>query len=217
MRKNTRSRHDLIIWMAQFAILLAIEALVCFTILGSIPMFGIVATIAMVPVVITAILLGTKAGTLMGFFAGLFSFLVWTFMPPANSVAFAFVFTPFAEPGNFFSLVICFVPRILTGTFAGLSHKAFKKLFAGKKYLDVLQYGISAVIGSLTNTVLVLVGIMVFFGPEYMAAGGATYSFGVLLKFMMLTFATNGLLEAFLAFVLASAISKPVNDYLLKK
>ena len=39
MRKNTRSRHDLIIWMAQFAILLAIEALVCFTILGSIPMF----------------------------------------------------------------------------------------------------------------------------------------------------------------------------------
>jgi uncharacterized membrane protein len=119
----------------------------------------------MVPVVITAILLGTKAGTLMGFFAGLFSFLVWTFMPPADSVAFAFVFTPFAEPGNFFSLVICFVPRILTGTFAGLSHKAFKKLFAGKKYLDVLQYGISAVIGSLTNTVLVLVGIMVFFGP----------------------------------------------------
>ena len=103
-----------------------------------------------------------KSWYIDGIFAGLFSFLVWTFMPPANSVAFAFVFTPFAEPGNFFSLVICFVPRILTGTFAGLSHKAFKKLFAGKKYLDVLQYGISAVIGSLTNTVLVLVGIMVF-------------------------------------------------------
>lgn len=216
MRKNTRSRRDIILWMAQFGILLAIEALVCFVpFLGSIPVGPLVATLAMIPVIITAILLGTKAGTLMGFFAGLFSFIVWTFMPQGPT---AFVFTPFAEPGNIFSLVICFVPRILTGTFTGLSHQAFKKIFAGKKFLDVFQYGISAVIGSLTNTVLVLLGIMVFFGPEFFqTVQGDAYSLKGLLLAILFIFATNGLPEAFVSFVLSFAVSKPVNDYLLKK
>lgn len=86
------------LFLAQFAILLAIEAIVCFTPLGSLPAFGpIVATLGMVPVIITAILLGTGAGTLMGFFAGLFSFCVWTFTPPSP---LAFVFTRFTASGQ---------------------------------------------------------------------------------------------------------------------
>ena len=79
--------------LAQFALLLAIEAIVCFTPLGSLPAVGpIVATLGMVPVIITAVVLGTGAGTLMGAFAGLFSFIVWSFFPP-NPLT-AFVFTP---------------------------------------------------------------------------------------------------------------------------
>ncbi|MCX6085113.1 MAG: ECF transporter S component, partial [Caldiserica bacterium] len=97
--------------LTQFAMLLAIEAVVCFTPLGSLPAIGpIVATLAMVPVIITAILLGTGAGAAMGAFAGLFSLLVWTFTPPSPLVAF--VFTPFytlgTTRGNVWSLVICF-------------------------------------------------------------------------------------------------------------
>ena len=65
------------LFIVQFSILLAIEAIFCFTPLGSLPAMGpIVATLMMVPVIITAILLGTKAGTIMGAFAGLFSFIV---------------------------------------------------------------------------------------------------------------------------------------------
>jgi len=56
------------LFLAQFGILLAIEAIFCFTPLGSIPMGPIVATLAMIPVILVAILLGTKAGTLMGCF-----------------------------------------------------------------------------------------------------------------------------------------------------
>lgn len=80
--------------LIQFGALLAIEAIFWFTPLGSLPAIGpIVATLAMVPVIITALLLGTKAGTIMGACAGMFSFLVWTFSPPSPIVAF--VFTPF--------------------------------------------------------------------------------------------------------------------------
>ncbi|HBT90992.1 MAG TPA: ECF transporter S component, partial [Ruminococcaceae bacterium] len=81
--------------LAQFAMLLAIEAVVCFTPLGSLPAVGpLVATLGMVPVIITAIVMGTGAGSAMGAFAGLFSFLVWTFTPPPLSAPMAFVFTP---------------------------------------------------------------------------------------------------------------------------
>ena len=111
------------LFIAQFAILLALEAIVCFTPLGSIPIGPLVATLAMLPVIVAGILLGTGAGAAMGFAAGLFSFIVWTFMPP-NPVT-AFVFTPTAAPGNFWSLVICFVPRILTGVVASLMFKLF--------------------------------------------------------------------------------------------
>ena len=84
------------IFLAQFAMLLAIEAIVCFTPLGSLPIGPMVATLGMVPVIITAIILGTPAGTAMGFFTGLFSFLVMTFTPPTPV---AFVFTPFYSIG----------------------------------------------------------------------------------------------------------------------
>jgi uncharacterized membrane protein len=117
---NGRSK---VLFMVQFALLLALEAIVCFTPLGSLPAVGpIVATLMLIPVILTAVLLGTAAGTAMGFFAGLFSFLVWTFSPPSPIVAF--VFTPFYAlgdlRGNIWSLVICFVPRILVGTVTGV-------------------------------------------------------------------------------------------------
>ena len=83
-------------FLVKFSILVVIEAIFCFTPLGSLPALGpIVATLAMVPVIVTALILGTKAGAAMGAIAGLFSFIVWTFMPPVPPVAF--VFTPFYD------------------------------------------------------------------------------------------------------------------------
>ena len=160
-------------FLVQFAILLAIEAVFCFTPLGSLPAIGpIVATLAHIPVILTAILLGTAAGTLMGFCTGLFSMIIWTFMPPAQSVMVAFVFSPahsFGEvSGNIGSVLICFVPRILVGTVAGLVYSALSK--RGAK--DWLRYGLAGVLGSLVNTVGVLGGIWLFFGDAYASLFG---------------------------------------------
>lgn len=205
MRKNK------VLAMTQFALLLAIEALFCFTVLGSLPAIGpIVATLAMLPVIITAILLGTKAGTLMGFFAGLFSFIVWTFMPP--NAAVAFLFTPFYSfgdtSGNLGSLAICFIPRILTGTVTGLLHKAFSKAMPKKDYLNMT---ISSAIGSLVNTFGVLGGIWLFFGEVYASLVGSA-----ILVIIGSTILTSGIPEAVVGAVVCPAVCKPVK-ILLKK
>ncbi len=199
------------LFLAQFAMLLAIEAIVCFTPLGSLPAFGpIVATLGMVPVIITAIILGTGAGTAMGCFAGLFSFLVWTFTPPSPLTAFAF--TPFYTlgpvQGNFWSLVICFVPRILVGVVAGGCFTLFTKM----KWEAVLTYGLSGILASLTNTFLVLGGIYVFFGPSYAAAIGK--SFDLLLGLIGLTVLTSGIPEAVIGGVAAYAICYPIRKHM---
>lgn len=201
-------------WLTRFSILLAIEAIFCFTPLGQIPIGPIVATLAAVPIVITAMVLGVRAGALMGFFAGLFAFLVWTFTPPNPFVAF--VFTPFypyaGMQGNFASVLICFVPRILVGVVAGLVCKAVTRK---APRADLLRFGVAGALGSLTNTVLVLGGIWLFFGDAYagilagaVAPGQAAVWGGVINAIVMGSFLTNGIPEAVVAFVAGYGVCK---------
>ncbi|NLN06971.1 MAG: ECF transporter S component [Firmicutes bacterium] len=194
------------LFLAQFSLLLAIEAIVCFTTLGSLPIGPIVATLSHIPVIITAILLGTKAGAAMGFFFGLFSFIVWTFTPPSP---IAFVFTPFYSlgqfQGNFWSLMICFVPRILIGVVTGVVYNSLAKR------RRVLAHILSGVLGTLVNTFLVLGGIYVFFGPSYASAIGAEYS--VLLNLIGMVVLTNGVPEAIIGGFVALAVGMPLRQY----
>jgi len=200
--------------LTQFAMLLAIEALVCFTPLGSLPAVGpIVATLAHVPVIITAVLLGTSTGAAMGALAGLFSFLVWTFTPPNPLVAF--VFTPFyglgTTHGNIWSLVICFVPRILIGIVAGECFKLFSRM----RWKSGFVYGLSGALGSLVNTFGVLGGIYVFFGHNYATVLGK--SFNVLLGLIGLTILTSGIPEAIIGGVAAYAVCRPLQKYMKRE
>ncbi|MCL2019681.1 MAG: ECF transporter S component [Oscillospiraceae bacterium] len=205
-----RAESGRTLMLAQFSILLAIEAIFCFTILGSIPMpGGLVATLSMLPVIITAMTMGVKAGSLMGFFFGLFSFLVWTFMPP--NPMFAFQFTPFYSfgevQGNFWSLVICFVPRILVGTVTGLTVKALAGVLPQKKIL--IAFPIAAILGSMTNTIGVLGLTWLFFGQQVTDLAGTAVAAvvgGLIL--------TNGIPEAVLSAVVCPAVSVPVKTIL---
>ncbi|MDR3551866.1 MAG: ECF transporter S component [Clostridia bacterium] len=205
-----KSNRERTLFLTQFSMLLAIEAIVCFTPLGSIPIGPIVATLGAIPVIVAAIVLGTGAGTAMGFFFGLFSFIVWTFMPPNPVIAF--VFTPAYIGGNFWSLVICFVPRILVGLVTGACFSLFSRLFNKHRGLSVLVYSLSGILGSLINTFLVLGGIFVFFGRAYAGAIGKTYE--LLLGLIGVTVLTNGLMEAALGGVVAYAVCFPLRKFL---
>ena len=204
MKKPLRNRT---LMLTQFSMLLAIEAVVCFTPLGSLPAVGpIVATLAHVPVIITAILLGTGAGAAMGALAGLFSLLIWTFTPPNPLVAF--VFTPFyglgTTHGNVWSLVICFVPRILVGVVAGACFHLFSRL----KWRSGIVYGLSGALGSIVNTLGVLGGIYIFFGHNYATVLGK--GFNLLLGLIGLTILTSGIPEAVIGGVSAYAVCRPL-------
>ena len=208
MDANVRKRT---LAMTQFALLLALEAIVCFTPLGSIQFTPVlVATLSHIPVIMAAILLGPAAGSAMGFFFGLFSFLVWSFTPP-NPLA-AFVFTPLHSPGNVWSLVVCFAPRILIGLVAGYSFKLFQRTFRFFDKVHVLSYCLSGLLGSMTNTILVLGSIYIFFGPAYAAAYDVDFS--LLLNILAGIVATNGLLEAAVAIVLTYGVCFPVKKIL---
>ena len=138
----------------------------------------------------------------MGFFAGLFSFLVWTFIPPQP---IAFVFTPFYSlgefSGNFYSILICFIPRILAGTVTGLIYKGLSKVMSAK---NVLCFSISAAIGSLINTFGVMGGIGLFFGSDVSSVVG-----NAILIIIGSTILTSGIPEAVVAAIVAPAVCKP--------
>ncbi|MDR2520145.1 MAG: ECF transporter S component [Eubacteriaceae bacterium] len=192
--------------LAQFSTLLAIEAIVCFTPLGSLPIGPIVATLAHIPVIVTAAALGTGFGTLMGFVTGVFSLAIWTFMPPQPFVAF--VFSPFYTLGELRgglpSLLISIVPRALIGTATGLCLSSFRK----RKEPGFFAYMLAGAVGSAANTVLVLGGVYAFYGQEYAAAYGIEYS--MLLGAIGTVILTNGILEAVLGALSCRFVGKPL-------
>ena len=103
--------------------------------------------------------------------------------------------------------MICFVPRILIGVVTGLTFQALKHT---KNRL--LSYGLSGILGSLTNTLLVLGGIYFFFGQDYATAIGSAYN--LLLGLIVLTILTSGIPEAILGGFAAYAIGAPLNKVL---
>lgn len=196
----------------QLSILLAIEIIVCFTPLGTLPAIGpLSATLSHIPVIITAVILGEKAGAFMGFAFGMCSFIYWSFVAPG---LFSFIYTPFYSvgefKGNFFSLIICFVPRLLIGIVTAVLVKLLSKIDLNKK-ISLLLAGAA---GSLVNTILVLGGIYIFFGEQYLAATGST---GKALSYILLiTVLTNGLPEALLGALSAAFIADPVKKAVAK-
>ncbi len=192
------------LFLTKLAILIAIEIIIAVTPLGSLPAIGpIVMTLAHIPVIIGAIVLGIKGGLIMGFVYGLLSFLVWTFMPPSP---IAFLFTPFYSlgeiSGNFFSLVICFVPRILIGLltyfFIAIIFKNVKSLF--------FKTFIGATIANFICSVILLALVYVFFGQEYAMALNTPYE--ALIGIITTTIVTSGIPESILGGLVAYGVAK---------
>ncbi|HIX14959.1 MAG TPA: ECF transporter S component [Candidatus Hungatella pullicola] len=188
--------------MVLAAVFLAIIVFLAFTPFGYIPLGFMNATIIHVPVIIGAVFLGPKYGGFLGLVFGLTSLWKNTYMPNATS----FVFSPFITigdfGGNFWSLVICLVPRILIGVVAYYVFCAGMKLL-GKRTLSLAAAGVA---GSLTNTLLVMNLIYLFFGEQYGAAArGITDGiYGVIMGIICI----NGIPEAIVAAILSTAIAQ---------
>ena len=145
-------------YMTSMALFLAIEIILVVTPLGYIPIGPLNATTMHIPVIIAGIVLGKKAGAELGFVFGLTSLIKATIQPGITSFCFSPFVTIGTMSGNYKSLLIAFVPRILLGYLAGFVFEIMKK--NNRENLGVV---VGALTGAITNTVLVLSGIYIFF------------------------------------------------------
>lgn len=196
-------------YMTSMALFLAIEIILVVTPLGYIPIGPLNATTMHIPVIIAGIILGKKAGAELGFVFGLTSMIKATIQPGITSFCFSPFVTIGTISGNYKSLLIAFVPRILLGYLAGLIFEIMEN--KGHENSGVLA---GALVGALTNTVLVLSGIYVFFGNAYASSLNVAYS--GLIGLLLGVVTTNGILEAILAAVVSLAVYKAMKP-LLKK
>lgn len=191
-------------YMTFMAMFLAIEIILVVTPLGYIPIGPLSATTMHIPVIIAGIALGRKAGAQLGLVFGLTSLIRATLQPGITS----FCFSPFVTVGNISgdwrSVVIALVPRILLGYLAGVIFDLLKDKFNNENVAAVA----SALVGAITNTVLVLGGIYLFFGGAYADAINIAYS--TLLATLLGVVTTNGIVEAIIGAVVALLAYKAI-------
>lgn len=157
--------------------------------LGNIPIPPLNPTIIHITVIVAAFVLSTKDGMLVGLVWGL-ARMVKAYTLPASPLDLLLWTNP----------VIAVVPRVMVGLVAGLIFHAFLK-----RKQEKVGMVTAAVLGSLTNTVLVLGFIALFYGNEYATALNVDPS--NLLKVLAGIVATNGIGEAVAAGLIAPFIA----------
>lgn len=169
--------------LAVVGLLSGISIFLSLTPLGFIPILPINPTIMHVPVIIGAIIEGPMIGAFIGGIFGLSS-MVRAFMTPT--------------PTNFifWNPIISIGVRILIGVVAGYVYRALKNRNYG--------VAVSAVAGSLTNTIGVLGLAYVFYLSRY--AAGLGISEAAATTFILSIVGTNGVPEA----IISALITVPV-------
>ncbi len=190
--------------MTMYAMFIAVEiTLVVVPFLGYIPIGPLRATTLHIPVLIAGIVLGKKGGAFIGLVFGLSSLFYNTINPTVTS----FVFSPFIS-GNIVSAIIAIVPRVLIGYLAGFCFAILQKK---SKHLN-LNILISCMLGALTNTVLVLLGIYTLFGSDYSNAIGK--SLQELSVYFIGIVSTQGIIEAIVGSIIALFVCRPLISFM---
>ena len=198
--------------MVKMALFVALIILLSVTPLGYIPLGAITATTLQMPGIIGAVLFGWKKGAVLGGVFGLTSLFKNTVQPNLTS----FVFSPFVpvfgdESGSLWAIVISLFPRIMIGVVAA----AVFSLLVKFKLNKTLSSAIAGFCGSLTNTVLVMGGIYVFFGESYSAAKDIAYN--ALMATVSATITGAGITEAIVSAVVCGAVCTALIKYSERK
>jgi len=137
-----------------YALFIALIFLLGLTPVGLIPLGFINVTILCIPTIIGTIVLGMKAGILLGFFFGLASTLsaFGISMVPQSALAAALLGVSPLDV-----IVMSFIPRLLVPVVTSLVYQ-----LCCRKKQHALAVAPAAVLGSLTNTVFYL-GLMLLF------------------------------------------------------
>ncbi len=150
-------------------------------------------TLLHIPVILGGIMLGTKGGAFLGGVWGVTCLIKAVFLPPSP-----------LEGIIFKNPLIAVVPRIIVGLLAGSVCSALVKKLSNKG----LAAGISAVIATVSNTVLVMGGIYLFYGSKYgEQLGISSVNFGGFFKYIIMAFTLNAALEIVASVVICVPLS----------
>lgn len=192
--------------LALFSALIMLLATVPYIGYIKVPFLAIQATTIHIPVIVGSILLGPKAGAFLGAVFGLTSLINNTTQPGITS----FCFSPFIQMGEGLggsplALIICFVPRILCGVIPHYVFHGVQKLTKDPGRTRKRSLLLAGVAGSMTNTLLVMSMIYLFFGQAYAAARNIAYE--AILSVIGSVILINGTIEAIVAALIASAVA----------
>ena len=164
--------------------------------LGNIPLGPLSITTMHVTVIVAAVVLGPVDGAIIG---GTWGLLTWVraFVAPSSPIAPLVMVNP----------LVSVVPRILIGVVAGYLYRWISRWTQRKK----LAMTIAGIAGSLTNTVLVLGFIYLFYRTPAVAQA---YRVNVdhLLPALEAIMATNGTAELIFAAIAVPLIAYPVSE-----
>ncbi|ANK59042.1 ECF transporter S component [Loigolactobacillus backii] len=164
---------------------------------GYIPIGPLDLTTIHVTVIIAAMVLGPIDGAIVGGVWGLITF-IRAFTSPTSPLA----------PLVFTNPVIAIVPRILIGLVTGYLFNWLRKTHLPQ----TVGMMFASLAGALTNTILVLGLIYIFYRNPQVAAVYHTNLNG-LLNVLLVVVATNGIPEAILAAIVGPLISLPLQRY----
>lgn len=153
---NVKSRFT-VRKVAITGVLSALSIVLNFTPVGYIYLPGLAVQITLmhIPVIIGAVLEGPVAGAFIGLVFGLSSF--YTAVTSPIPIAFAFL-----------NPLVSILPRILIGIVAYYVYQALDRILGNKR--TAISIGVSAVLGTTTNTVGVLGMIYILYAKKYIAA-----------------------------------------------
>ena len=186
------------LYLVEMALLISIIILMAFTPLGYLRTPGVEITFIMIPVVVGSVLLGEKAGMLLGGVFGITSFIQCFGMSPFGATLLSI--------NPVFTFMTCMIPRLLMGYLSGMAYKLLKD----KNKLTA--FGAAAIAGPLTNTLFFVGMVIVLFGnTEYIMGmrGGMN-----VLAFFAAFVGMNGLIEAIASFAVSTALLTALKKYI---
>lgn len=165
--------------------------------LGYIPLGPIDVTIVHITVILVAVLFGPKMGSILGATWGLLS-LIRAYMQP----------TPFNIV--FLNPAISVLPRLIVGFLSGVLF-----IFLSKRFSNRISYAITAGVGTLSNTVLVLGSIYLFASETYAEALGISET--LLLGALATVAGTNGIIEMIASVIILPLIAIPLSKVISRR
>lgn len=189
--------------LVQMAILIAIMLILAFTPLGYLKVGAIEITFMTIPVVVGAIILGPASGAILGGVFGLTSFIQCFGLSGFGAALLSI--------NPVFTFLVCMAPRILMGYLAGVIFKALHR--NGKT--KWMSFAAASLSGAVLNTIFFVGLMMLLFGrSDYiLSLRGGLGMWSFLVGFV----GVNGLVEAIVAFVLGTAISKALMQFSLRQ